>query len=76
MNEEMEYEEMRNTLYGLAEEVNNMTEEEKLLSLKKIVQTELSGKGNRFWTTISKKMLINQELPDKILLDKEFFRIL
>jgi hypothetical protein len=67
MENDMEYEEMRDAIYGLAEEIISMTEEEKLFSLKKIVQTELKGNENRFWTSISKKMLVNPELPGKIL---------
>ena len=72
---EMENKETKNILYGLAEEISNMTEEEKLLSLKKIVQAELGGNKNRFWTAISKKMLVNEELPKKILLDEGFFQM-
>ena len=72
MENDIEYAEMINALYGLAEEIINMTEEEKLFSLKKIVQTELKGNGNRFWTSISKKMLVNPELLGKILSQEVF----
>jgi hypothetical protein len=71
MKDQIEYVEMKNFLYGLAEEINSMTEEEKLISLKKIVQAELGGNKNLFWTTLSKKMLVSSELPNKILMDKE-----
>jgi hypothetical protein len=71
-NDEMENDEIENgdtkiILQGLAQEISDMTEEEKLLSLKKIVQSELKGNRNRFWTTITKKMLISEELTNKIL---------
>lgn len=72
MENDMEYAEMISAVYGLAEEIISMTEEEKLFSLKKIVQTELKGSGNRFWTSISKKMLVNPELPGKILSQEAF----
>ncbi len=61
----------RDVLQGLAQEIREMTEEEKLLSLRKIVRSELRGNKNRFWTTITKKMLVNDELTEKILLHEE-----
>lgn len=66
-DEEMENEEMKTIIIGLAKEINGMTEEEKLFSLKKIVQAELKGNRNRFWTTVTKKMLVNDDMADKIL---------
>jgi hypothetical protein len=68
MKSENEFEDMKNILHGLAREINDMTEEEKLFSLKKIVRAEQEGNKNSFWTTIGKKMLVSEELSNKILL--------
>ncbi len=67
MTVDEEYRELKTVLQGLAEEIKGMTEDEKLLALKKIVRAELGGNKNRFWTTISKKMLVNEELSNKII---------
>lgn len=72
MENDMEYAEMVNAIYGLAEEIISMTEEERLFSLKKIVQTELKENQNSFWTLISKKMLVHPELLGKILSQEVF----
>ena len=69
MEDNEEYGEIKNVILELAEEISSMTEGEKLLSLKKIVQTELRDNGNSFWTTISKNMLVNEILTNKILSD-------
>jgi hypothetical protein len=71
---EMECGETKNILRLLAEEISDMTEEERLLCLERIVQAELGGNRNRFWTTISKKMLVSPELSDKILSDTQFLQ--
>jgi hypothetical protein len=71
MTGEMDYREAKNILYALAEEVINMTEEEKLFHLKKVVLAELKGNKNRFWTKMSKKMLVSPDLPSKILSNGE-----
>ena len=65
--DEPENNDTKTIIQGLAQEISGMTEEEKLLSLKKIVQSELKDNRNRFWTTITKKMLTSEELTNKIL---------
>ena len=70
-NGKIENDDTKDVLQGLAQEIREMTEEEKLLSLIKIVKSELRGNKNRFWTTITKKMLVNDELTEKILFHEE-----
>ncbi len=70
MKREMKDQDVRNTFYGLATEIQDMTEEERLLYLERIVRAEMEGNKNRFWLMVSKKMLVNEEFTNKILLDE------
>ncbi len=63
----MDSKEVKKILYGLANEIRFMTEEEKILSLKKILQAEKQGKKSEFWTKIAKKMLTEENFNGKIL---------
>jgi hypothetical protein len=58
--------EVKKILYGLANEIRYMTEEEKILSLKKIVQAEKQESKNNFWTKVAKKMLIDEDFNEKV----------
>ena len=70
MRYEMKDQDVKNTFYGLATEIQDMTEEERLLSLERIVRAEMDGNKNRFWLMVSKKMLVNEEFTNKILLNE------
>jgi len=54
-------------LYEQAKRIHSMTKEEKKFTLKRIAQSESREGTNQFWTKISKKMLLNEELTNKIL---------
>lgn len=51
----------------LAEEITNMTEEEKLSYLKNIVRKKLGENEKLFWSNIAKKILLNEELTNNII---------
>ena len=71
---EQKNKETKRTLLGLAAEINNMTETEKLLYLKKIVLGELEGKNrSRFLSTITKRMLVCDGLASNIVLNEYWF---
>ncbi|MBI5789334.1 MAG: hypothetical protein HZA78_10810 [Candidatus Schekmanbacteria bacterium] len=61
-----ELESMR-TLRGLALEIQDMEEEQKLTTLKWVVQKETHRQGNRFWLTVAKMLLSQPELIPRAL---------
>ncbi len=54
----------------LAEELDNMTEEEKIFCLRNVVQTKLGKNEKLFWSKIAKKILLNEELTSKMILEE------
>ncbi len=68
----MNSEETKINLYGLAKEIQFMTEEEKQFSLIKIIQAEKDKDKKGFWTKIAKIMLIDKEINEKIIHKLDF----
>lgn len=52
-------------LYEMAKKIHRMSKEERSFALERI--TELEKSPNRFWAKISKNMLVNEEMTNKIL---------
>ena len=56
-------------LYELADEINNMSDEQEIPNVKRVVQAELGKNENIFWSRIAKKILLGEKLTSKIILE-------
>ncbi len=57
-------------LRQLAEEINDMPEEERFTYLRGIVQEKLGGDEKLFWSKIARKILLNEKLCSKTILEE------
>jgi hypothetical protein len=62
-----EHQESMRILKGVALEIQDMDEQERLKTLEQVVRLEAEGKGNRFWLLIVKCLLAKPELLSKAL---------
>ncbi len=56
-------------LYELADEINNMSDEQEIPYVKKVVQAELGKNENIFWSRIAKKILLDKKLTSPGILE-------
>lgn len=53
----------------LADEINNMSDEQELPYVKKVVQAKLGRNENLFWSKIAKKILLDKKLTRPAILE-------